>query len=210
MEKVLVAGATGTTGNIIVNLLTRSENYEPVAMVRGEDQLAAFREKGIKAILGDLSEDVSHVTRDMDKVIFAAGSKGNDVEGIDKKGAMKLIDASVKDQITKFVMLSSMGTKDPSAHPELEDYLKAKKNADEYLIKSELPYSIIRPGALNNDSGKGKIALDAYLERKGEISREDVAKTLFTALDDHLALRSAFEILEGDQPIAEALENISF
>ena len=42
MEKILVAGATGTTGNKVVNLLNDSSNYTPIAMVRKESQKKDF------------------------------------------------------------------------------------------------------------------------------------------------------------------------
>jgi uncharacterized protein YbjT (DUF2867 family) len=41
----------------------------------------------------------------------------------------------------------------------LQDYLKAKHNADEYLKNSGLNYSIVRPGTLTNDSGLQTIEL---------------------------------------------------
>ncbi|THD69148.1 SDR family oxidoreductase [Robertkochia marina] len=206
MEQVLVAGATGTTGNIIINILKQSEHFTPVAMVRKEEQVKDFKEKGIEAILGDLSGKVDHVTKNIDKVIFAAGSKGKDVKGIDKEGAIKLIDASISEGVKKFVMLSSMGTQDPQSVPELEDYLKAKKAADHYLMKSNISYTIVRPGSLTNKKGQGKIDLEKYLDRKGEISREDVAQTLVKALDTETANNLAFEILEGHTPVEQALK----
>jgi len=34
MENILVAGATGTTGKKIINLLNESQYFNPIAMVR--------------------------------------------------------------------------------------------------------------------------------------------------------------------------------
>jgi uncharacterized protein YbjT (DUF2867 family) len=48
-------------------------------------------------------------------------------------------------------MLSSMGADKPEKATQLQDYLKAKHNADEYLKNSGLNYSIVRPGTLTND-----------------------------------------------------------
>ncbi|WP_326493547.1 NAD(P)H-binding protein [Salinimicrobium sp. TH3] len=44
-ENVLVAGANGTTGRIIIDLLKKSNNYNPVAMVRKKEQVEDFEKK---------------------------------------------------------------------------------------------------------------------------------------------------------------------
>lgn len=208
MEKVLVAGAHGTTGKKIISILKQSDKYEPVAMVRKKEQIEGFEKDNVKTILADLEQDVSDTTKGIDKVIFAAGSGGKNVEGVDQEGAKKLMDASKKDGIKKFVILSSMGADNPDEASELKDYLKAKHNADQHLMNSGLEYSIVRPGTLNNEEGIGKIQLENKLNKSGEIPRQDVAETLVSALDCSVARNKAFEILQGDTQIKSALEKI--
>ncbi|SRX72976.1 SDR family oxidoreductase [Aequorivita antarctica] len=208
MEKVLVAGANGTTGKKIISILKESDKYEPVAMVRNEDQASHFKNEGVKTILADLEEDVSMTTQDIDRVIFAAGSGGKKVKEVDQEGAKKLMDAAKEKGVKKFVMLSSMGADKPEEAKELKEYLKAKNNADEYLKQLGIEYSIVRPGSLTNEEGKGKINLDEKLNKRGEISRRDVAETLVGALDDKVAKNKTFEILEGQTYIKAALEKI--
>jgi uncharacterized protein YbjT (DUF2867 family) len=204
MEKILVAGATGTTGEKVVQLLHQSDNYQPVAMIRKEEQKSKFESDGIETVMGDLTQDVSHTTKGIQKVIFAAGSGGKDVYNVDQEGAKKLIDASKKDRIDKFVMLSSMGADNPQG--ELKEYLEAKQNADQYLDISGLTFNIVRPGALNNNEGIGKIKLDHKLKQQGEIPRWDVARTLVKSLDTNVAKNQAFEILTGDTKIEKAVQ----
>ncbi|WP_313111032.1 SDR family oxidoreductase [Aequorivita sediminis] len=208
MEKVLVAGANGTTGKKIISILKQSNKYEPFAMVRKQEQVDSFEKDSVKTILADLEQDVSGTTKGMDRVIFAAGSGGKNVKGVDQEGAKKLMDASKKDGIKKFVMLSSMGADNPEVSSELKDYLKAKQNADQHLMNSGLEYSIVRPGALNNEAGKGKIVLENKLNQQGEISRQDVAETLVGSLESSVARNKTFEILQGDTQIKSALEKI--
>lgn len=74
MENVLVGGANGTTGKKIVTLLESSQYFTPVAMVRKEEQEAQFNNRNIKTVIGDLEQDISHTVKNIDKVIFAAGS----------------------------------------------------------------------------------------------------------------------------------------
>ncbi len=205
MEKILVAGATGTTGRKVVDLLNQSQNFTPVAMVRNESQKKEFEKNNISAVMGDLTKDVSHTTKGIDRVIFAAGSGGKNVHDVDQEGAKRLIDASKKEHIKKFVMLSSMGADNPQG--ELKEYLQAKQNADQYLDISGLTFTIVRPGALNNEEGIGKIKLSHKLNEQGEIPRWDVARTLVKSLDTEVAKNQSFEILKGETKVEEAVEN---
>ena len=204
-KNVLVAGANGTTGRIIIDLLKKSETYQPIAMVRKQDQKDHFEKQGVSAVLADLEEDLSQAVKNTDKVIFAAGSKGKNIIDVDQEGAKRLIDAAKAAGLEKFVMLSSMGADNPVVGNDLEDYLRAKQNADNHLKASALNYSIVRPGALTDDDGTGKIELKEKLEKLGSISRADVAKTLVEVLDNKLKKNKVFEILAGDTHIEKAV-----
>lgn len=206
MENVLVAGANGTTGKKIVTLLKNSQYFEPIAMVRKKEQQEQFENENIKTVLGDLEKDVSHTVKDIDKVIFAAGSGGKKVVEVDQEGAKNLIDASNNANIKKFVMLSSMGADNPEQTEDLKDYLKAKHNADEYLKSANIMHTIVRPGSLTNDAGTGKIELQDKLNKKGSITRDDVAQTLVRSLHDDAAINRTFEIIEGDTLISKAMD----
>ncbi|CAM4340335.1 SDR family oxidoreductase [Gillisia limnaea] len=204
-KNVLVAGANGTTGRIIINLLKESENYRPIAMVRKQEQKDFFEKENVMTVMADLEEDLSHAVKNADKVIFAAGSKGKKVIEVDQEGAKRLTDAAKKSGAGKFVMLSSMGADNPSISDELQDYLKAKQNADDYLKASGLEYSIVRPGSLTDNSGTGKIKLKEKLDKQGSISRADVAKTLVEVLDGEVKKNKVFEIVAGEIPIEKAV-----
>jgi len=206
MENVLVAGANGTTGKKIVNLLKSSQYFEPIAMVRKEEQQEQFKKDNIKTVLGDLEKDLSHTVENIDKVVFAAGSGGKKVVEVDQEGAKSLIDASKQAHVKKFVMLSSMGADHPEESNELKQYLEAKHNADEYLKSANIMYTIVRPGSLTNDSGTGKIELEHKLNKRRSITRDDVAQTLVRSLHDDAAINRTFEIIEGDTLIAKAMD----
>jgi len=207
MEKVLVAGATGTTGRMVVKLLNESQYFEPVAMVRKREQQNNFNKEGIKAIVGDLENSLENVAENIDKIVFAAGSKGKKVKEVDQEGAKKLVDEAKLVKVKKFIMLSSMGADNPENY-ELEEYLQAKHNADEYLKDSGLNYVIVRPGSLTNNEATGKIQLGVSLQGQGKISRSDVAQTLVRTLHDDAVNRQTFEILEGEILIGKALNEI--
>lgn len=206
-KNVLVAGANGSTGRIIVDLLKKSDNYQPIAMVRKQEQKVRFEKENVSTVMADLEEDLSHAVKNVDRVIFAAGSKGKNLKGVDQEGAKKLTDAAKNAGAGKFVMLSSMGADNPSVSDELKEYLQAKQNADNHLKASGLDYTIVRPGSLTDEGSTGKIQLKKKLDNQGKISRADVAKTLVEVLDDNIKHNEVFEILGGDTPIDKAVRS---
>lgn len=207
-QNVLVAGANGTTGRIVINLLVKSETYRPIAMVRKQEQKEYFEKKNVTTVLADLEEDLNHAVKNAKKIIFAAGSKGTNVFGVDQEGAKRLTDAAKVAGVEKFVMLSAMGADEPSRNKDLQAYLEAKKNADDYLRASGLDYSIVRPGHLTDEEGTGKIQLENRFENPGKISRADVAKTLIDVLEDGVMQNQFFEIIAGDTPIEKAVRTV--
>ena len=213
MEKILIVGATGLTGKRVVEILNRSQSFKPIALIRKEDQQEEFEDMEVDWVMGDLEEDVTHLVKGVDKVIFAAGSGSKTgpekTTAVDKEGAIKLIDASVKSKVKKFIMLSSMHVDEPSKFKDVEHYLEAKAAADMHLQESGLNYTIIRPGVLTDELGMGKVKLAQKLEAPGEISRDDVAFLLVMSLADPLVRNMTFEALEGDEPIKSAMIDLS-
>lgn len=206
---VLVAGAHGQVGQHIVELVRQNE-HEVRGMVRDDAQVATIEALGAEAVVADLTQDVTHAVEECDAIIFAAGSGGEDVWGVDRDGAINLIDTAEDESVDRFIMLSSINADTPEESPDaLHDYLVAKAEADDHLRESSLTYTIVRPGPLTNDLGTGKIELAADLPRGGEISRVDVAETLVTALPLEDTYGETFEILSGETPIRIALENLS-
>lgn len=205
---VLIAGAHGQVGQHITTLLGQSD-HEARGMVRDEAQVTDIEDLGAEAVVADLKQDVTHAVRGCDAVIFAAGSGGEDVEGVDRDGAIRLIEAAEEQGAERFVMLSSINADNPADSPDaLQDYLQAKAEADEQLRSSSLVYTIVRPGPLTNEPGTGQIKTGDDLARDGEIPRADVARALVAALEKENTHGQTFEILAGDEPIEDALDAI--
>lgn len=203
---VLIAGAHGGVGKHITEILAEGD-HDATAMVREESQVPEMENFGVGTVVADLTEDVSHAVAGHDTIIFAAGSGGEDVEGVDRDGAISMIDAAEAESVERFVMLSSMNADKPDDSPDaLYDYLLAKQAADDHLESSDLTDTIVRPGALTDDAATGAIRAAKTLDR-GEIPRADVARTLVTALDMESTSGKTFEILAGDEPIESALEH---
>jgi uncharacterized protein YbjT (DUF2867 family) len=215
--KVLVAGAHGKTARRLVRMLTEN-GHEVRGLVRKEEQMQDVEADGAEPVLVDLEEEevegaVGRAVEGCDAVIFAAGagpgSGAARKETMDYGGAVKLVEAAENNGVGRYLMLSSMGAGDPESGSEpMQPYLFAKARADERLRESGLDYTIIRPGGLTNEEGTGRIEAAQSLGRRGEISRDDVARTFAEALEMRNTYHKTFEILAGETPIREALEKV--
>jgi uncharacterized protein YbjT (DUF2867 family) len=210
--KVLVAGANGQIGQYLVRMLAE-EGHEVRAMIRDEDQAPGLRELGGEPFVADLEGEVSHTVEGCDAVIFSAGggpgSGPEKKETIDRGGAVKLVEAAREHDARRYVMVSAMGAADPEAGSEaMQPYLFAKAQADQTLQESGLDYTIVRPGSLTDETGTGTVEAAPSLGRRGEIPREDVARTLVVTLEKENTFGKTFEVLSGDTPIEEALTHL--
>jgi len=206
---VLVAGAHGQVGIQLTELLADGE-HSVSGMVRSRDQVEDIESLGAEAVLADLTEegDIERAVEGRDAIVFAAGSGGEDVTGVDRDGATAMIDAAEKEGLSRFVMLSAMNADSPSESPEeLREYLDAKAAADAHLRGSSLTDTICRPGRLTDDPPTGEIRVGTDLDR-GAITRTDVARVLAATLDIDATRGTTFEVLGGDTPIETALSSL--
>lgn len=213
--KVTVIGANGNVGRLVVDKL-QEKGHTPIAMIRKETQKLFFEEKGVQTVLGDLSasiESLASLIAGSDAVVFSAGSGGDtDAEQtmmIDLDGAVKAIEASKQTDIKHFVMVSAIGAdRWLSDHPtwldDLGAYYPAKFYADQWLKASGLHYTIVRPGALINEAGTGKITVGEHLD-PSPVSRSDVAEVVVSVLENDTAGNRDFDFVGGESLISEAL-----
>ncbi len=213
---VLVVGANGAVGRKVVAQLKDTE-HKSVALVRKDEQVSELESVGAdKVVVADLEGDISNAFDDVDAVIFAAGSGGS--TGSDKTllvdlwGSKKVVDAASKNGVKKLVQLSATDSPDPDNESDvMRPYAVAKHMSDYYIEQSDLNYTIVRPGPLQNDEGTGKI--DASFSIEGDpngytIPRDDVATTLINALDITQLDKQVVYIQSGDTTIREVLEQL--
>ncbi|PLR78452.1 NAD(P)-dependent oxidoreductase [Bacillus sp. V3-13] len=213
--KVLVVGANGQIGKKLIALLKDSKEHTPRAMVRTEEQSDALNEQGIETAVANLEDSVDAIAeaaKGCDAIVFTAGSGGH--TGADKTllvdldGAAKTVEAAEKAGIKRFIMVSALQSHNRENWSEaIKPYYVAKHYADKILEQSELTYTIIRPGGLINEAGTGKVSAAENLER-GSIPREDVAHTIFAALDEENTFYRSFDLVSGDIPIPDALKSL--
>ncbi len=145
-----------------------------------------------------------------DAVICAvgAGDKG-DPEEIDHLGTVRLIEQSSLLGVKRFILISSMGTLEPERMPKiLKPYLLAKRRAEKVLEESTLCHTIVRPGGLTDDLPIGKVSVQHEFTHSGFISRSDVAQAAVLALALSETENTAFNLIAGDTPTAQALQSL--
>ncbi|WP_026701293.1 SDR family oxidoreductase [Salibacterium aidingense] len=211
--KVLVAGAHGYTGQLLVEMLANDSNHEVYAMVRDYTQAGRMKQLGAQQIItADLENNVSKSPKGMDAVLFAAGSGSKTgpekTLAVDQVGAKKLIDASRVQGVRHFVMLSSMGADNPDGPDKY--YLEAKGAADAHLRSSGLPYTIVRTGSLTFDKGRGLVEIKEKFndQEHRSISREDTARVMIASLTEENVKYKTFELLSGKEPIEKAIKKL--
>ena len=208
---VFVIGANGQIGKQLVERLQEEGKHEVTAMVRKDEQLEDFKNKGYQAVLGDLEGDVANLADAIDGadvVVFAAGSGGHTGADktllIDLDGAAKSIEASKQQGVKQFVMVSALKAEDRSAwRDEMKPYYVAKHHADRLLEESGLTYTIVRPGALTDDAGTGKVKTGDV--STGEVPRADVAAFLAHVIGHEAAYNKSIDLVKGDTAIEETL-----
>ncbi|WP_115720375.1 SDR family oxidoreductase [Gallaecimonas mangrovi] len=214
--QVLLIGATGGVGRLLVPMLQDSPRHQLRVIARKAEQVADFKAKGIDAVQASLEGSVDALADAMagvDAVIFSAGSGGSTSSDktllVDLDGAVKAMEAAEQADVSQFLMVSAIQAHHrENWHESLLPYYAAKHYADRLLIASDLDYTIVRPGTLTNDAGTGKVKVATNITGGGTIAREDVAKVLLACLDNPQSSRQAFDLVSGDTPIADALNNL--
>lgn len=216
MMNVLVIGSNGAVGRKVISQLKDIE-HSSVALVRKEEQVSELKELGAdKVVVQDLEEDFSSAFEGVDSVIFTAGSGGS--TGADKTllvdlwGAKKAVDYATKHQVKKFVHLSATDSVEPDKETDvMKPYAVAKHFSDLYIENSDLNYTIVHPGPLQNEEGTGKINAELDITRDPNsytIPREDVATVLIEALDASAVEGKDIFIQTGQTDIKDAINNI--
>lgn len=210
MNKTLIIGASGQIGQLVTKTL--AETGEPVrALVRNKSKLDHIKGGELEIMEVDLEGDFSQAFDGIDNVIFVAGSGGS--TGADKTllidlwAAKKAVDYAKEANVKQFIMVSSIGADDPEAiESDIKPYLVAKHMADQYLMASGVPFTIVRPGPLTNEKGQGKITIKRPNSREEmAIPRADVAKSVLFILSKDDLNGKIFELFGGTYDVDNVL-----
>jgi len=215
--RVVIAGGHGQIALRLTKLLA-ADGHQVVGLVRNPDHEADIASAGGQAVVLDLEQSdasaVAGVLTGADVAIFAAGAGPGSGKArkdtVDRGTAALFADAAEQAGVRRHIQVGSMGADRADSLTDDEVftvYLKAKWAAEEDLRSRDLDWTILRPGSLTDDAGRGQVLL-ADKTGNGRISRDDVALVLAGLCDTPASIGRTLELVAGQTPVAEALTNL--
>jgi uncharacterized protein YbjT (DUF2867 family) len=210
---VVIAGGHGRIALQLLRLLAEGGDRAR-GLIRNPDHAVDLERAGAEAVVCDMEaeSDLAPFVEGADAVVFAAGagpgSGAQRKQTVDLGAAVKLLDAAKVEGIRRYVMVSAIGVSHPERiSDEMRPYYEAKTEADRRLAESELDWTIVRPGGLTDDPATGRIHAGEDIGT-GKIPRADVAATLAVVLATDSTIGKAFDLIEGDTPVDEAVRSL--
>ncbi|MBN2598430.1 SDR family oxidoreductase [Labilibaculum sp.] len=141
MEKILVTGATGHLGNIVVeNLLKKVSAGQISILVRDEAKAQALKAKGVTVNIGSYQDihSLNNAMKGIDKVLLISSSDFNDRIGQHKN----VVDAA-KQAGVKHILYTGVTLKDIAASP-LQPLLQDHFQTEDYIKESGLSFTFLQ------------------------------------------------------------------
>ncbi len=214
--RIVIAGGHGQIALLTSRLLSRA-GHAPVGLIRDPAQSGDLVAVGAEPVVLDLEHSdvdaVAAVLSGADAVVFAAGAGPGSGAArkltVDRAGAVLLADAAEHAGVRRYVMVSALGTDafDPESDDVFQVYLRAKSEADADLRRRDLDWTVVRPGGLTDDPPTGHVRL-APETGPGSVPRADVATVLAALLTTGAGVRTQFELVAGEVPVAEAVATL--
>jgi uncharacterized protein YbjT (DUF2867 family) len=143
---ILVIGATGQLGSIVVKDLLRQKRAVRI-LVRPGSNYDPLVTAGARAVFGDIKSPItiSDALKGVETVITTASSTqrgGEDnVQNIDLIGNRHLVNSAKTMGVKHFIFVSAASADDKSRSP----YLQAKRKTENHLKQSGMGYTIVAP-----------------------------------------------------------------
>jgi len=212
---VVIAGGHGKIAlRLTARLAARADIV--TSLVRNPDHRADVEQAGGRPVVVDLEattvDDLAPILSGADAVVFAAGagpgSGAARKDTVDRAAAVLLAEAARAAGVHRYLLVSSTGVDDPP-RPGTDEvwaaYLAAKKAAEEAVRASALAWTILRPGALTDDPGTGRVLLAPPPVPPAEVTRDDTAAVLVALLDTPATAGKILELRAGDTDVDEAV-----
>ena len=209
---VLVTGATGRTGRLIIERLVK--RGVPVrALVRDPAKGHPLVPDGVRQFVGDVrsSNTLAAAIAGAGSVIIATSGgveRANSAELVDYFGTSNVIHQALANHVDRVIFISTISATRP------EHYLNAeptsvgwKARAEELIRRSGVPYCIVRAGWLIDGAGGVALAVSQGDTADGWISREDLADVCTRLLLLPAALGKTIDIVAARHAPAIDLED---
>jgi uncharacterized protein YbjT (DUF2867 family) len=220
--KILVVGATGSVGRLVVEEALEC-GHSVRALLRTASK-ASLLAPQTDVVIGDvtLHETLSNAVAGIDAVVFTLGSDGQGkvgAEKVDYDGVRNVLIA-LHGQTARIALMTAIGVTNRSGSYNRATEAHDWKRRSERLVRaSGRPYTIVRPGWFDyNGPGEHKLVFlqgdmrHTGTPKDGVIARRQIAQVLVQSLSTVAANRKTFELIatEGQaqdiEPLFAALE----
>jgi len=188
-SKLLVLGATGGTGRLIVSQAL-ARGHEVTALVRSPGKASDL--KGARLVIGDVRDEkaLREALKGQDAVVSALGTPASPFREVTllSTATRAFVDAMNAEHVSRLVCITGMGAGDSAGHggflfdnvifPLLLKKVYADKNRQEAIVRnSGLDWILVRPSVLNDKPSRASVRAltDPSGFHGGTIAREDVA-----------------------------------
>jgi putative NADH-flavin reductase len=188
-SKILVLGATGGTGRLIVSQAL-ARGHQVTALVRSPAKASDL--KGARLVVGDVRDEkaLREALKGQDAVVSALGTPASPFREVTllSTATRALVDAMKAEHVSRLVCITGMGAGESAGHggflfdrlifPLLLRQVYADKDRQEAIVRdSGLDWVLVRPAVLNDKPGRDAIRSLEELSKfqGGTISRADVA-----------------------------------
>lgn len=213
---VLVAGATGSIGRLVVTEALR-QGHEVRALVRSADKASRLPE-GAAAVVGDVTrpDTLADAVDGVDAVVMTLGSDGlgkAGAESVDYGGVRNILNA-LGDRPARIALMTAIGVTDRVGDYNRRTQAHDWKRRGERLVRaSGRPYTIVRPGWFDyNEADQHRLTLlqgdtrHAGDSSDGVIARSQIAQILVASLTSDAAQAKTFELVAEKGPAQADLD----
>lgn len=215
--RVTIFGGHGKIALLLAPMLVGA-GHEVTSVVRNPDHVADVEATGATALVSSVEGADAGALGDLlsgqDAVVWSAGAGGGDAArtyAVDRDAAIRSMEAAGAAGVRRYVMVSFSGSSPDVLVPEdnpFRHYQDAKIAADDHLRGTDLDWTVLAPGSLTLEPGRGSVNPDAAFRDGDVTSRELVAQVALAVLSDPRASRRTLVFGDGDVPIDAWLDTL--
>ncbi len=205
---VVVAGATGRTGKLVVEELI-NRGFLVKAIVRSTSRASWLKQEGVEIVEGDIASvtALEQIMEGAHFVIRALGSKKpfskKENNRVDNLGNQNLAKAAKAKRIQHLVVISSVGVGDSKYALSfvlrllMGPVLKMKARSEAFIRTCDVSYTIIRAGGLKDTELSGEIAFGEGGKISGSLGRKQLAQVCVDALTSPSMKSRTLEVVDA-------------
>ena len=215
--RITIFGGHGKIALLLAPLLVDA-GHEVTSVIRNPDHVTDVEATGATAVVSSVedadADSLAALLSGQDAVVWSAGAGGGSAErtfAVDRDAAIRTMDAAAAAGAGRYVMVSFSGSTAEALVPQdnpFRAYQDAKIAADEHLRGTELDWTILAPGTLTLEPGRGSVNPDAGFNDGDETSRELVAQVALAVVADPRASRKTLVFGDGDVAIDGWLDTL--